>query len=168
MTTACGTSARCCSGSAGPHAKRRPGRPARLADSRLFADQAAAPAFLSSRLTLSALALSFSSEVLSSQLSRPPLCSTERSPWVETRNLKLWSSFSLSSVTFCRLGRKTRLVLLLAWLTLWPTWRPLPVSSQMRDMVRLSKIWSGGVPESGAHSGGPALRQPILGPSGRE
>jgi len=25
----------------------------------------------------------------------------------------------------------------LAWLTLWPTWRLLPVNSQMRDMIRL-------------------------------
>jgi hypothetical protein len=94
--------------------------------------QAAATAFFSSR----ALVESFSSLVLSSQLSRPPLCSTERRPWVDTRNLKLRSSFSEISVTFCRLGRKTRLVLLLAWLTLWPTWRPLPVSSQMRDMAK--------------------------------
>src|SRR5690606_38334431 len=106
-------------------------------------NQAASPAFFSSRLTLSARALSFSSEVLSSQLSSPPLCSTERRPCVETRNLKLLSRFSLSSVTFCRFGRKTRFVLLLAWLTLWPIWRPLPVSSQMRDIVRLSKAWSG-------------------------
>src|SRR5690606_34485203 len=106
----------------------------------------AATAFLSSRLTLSARGLSLSSEVFSSQLSRPPLCSTERRPCVETRNLNPRSSFSLSSVTFCRLGRKTRLVLLFAWLTLWPIWRPLPVSSQMRDMVRLSKILFRGCP----------------------
>ena len=84
----------------------------------------------SSRFTLSALADSLSSLVLISQLSRPPLCSTERRPCVETRNLKLRSSFSLSSVTFCRFGKNVRLVLLFAWLTLWPTWRPLPVSSQ--------------------------------------
>ncbi len=100
---------------------------------------AAAIAFFSSRFTFSALVDSFSSLVLSSQLSSPPLCSTERRPWVDTRNLKLRSSFSEISVTFCRLGRKTRLVLLLAWLTLWPTWRPLPVSSQMRDMTKLSR-----------------------------
>jgi hypothetical protein len=92
---------------------------------------------ISSRFTFSALAESFSSLVLSSQLSSPPLCSTERKPWVDTRNLKPRSSFSLSSVTFCRLGRKTRFVLLLAWLTLLPVMRPLPVSSQMRAMVCL-------------------------------
>src|SRR4051794_15183648 len=39
------------------------------------------------------------------------------------------------SVTFCRLGRNVRLVLLLAWETLLPTCRPLPVSSHTRDMV---------------------------------
>src|SRR3954452_7754548 len=38
------------------------------------------------------------------------------------------------SVTFCRFGRNVRLVLLLAWETLLPTCRPLPVSSQTRDM----------------------------------
>jgi hypothetical protein len=50
---------------------------------------------------------------LERQLSRPPTCSTERRPLVDTRNLKLRSSPSDSRVTFCRLGRKTRLVLLL-------------------------------------------------------
>jgi hypothetical protein len=35
----------------------------------------------------------------------------------------------------------------LAWLTLLPTWRPLPVSSQIRDMIKLAsknagKFWS--------------------------
>src|SRR5215469_1790253 len=39
------------------------------------------------------------------------------------------------SVTFWRLGRNVRFVLLLAWETLCPTSRPLPVSSQTRDMV---------------------------------
>src|SRR5689334_1678138 len=39
------------------------------------------------------------------------------------------------SVTFCRFGRNVRFVLLLAWETLLPTCRPLPVSSQTRDMV---------------------------------
>src|SRR5438552_4990498 len=41
------------------------------------------------------------------------------------------------SVTFCKLGRNVRLVLLLAWETLFPTCRPLPVSSQTRDMVSI-------------------------------
>src|SRR6185369_4436270 len=68
------------------------------------AAQAATAAFLaSSRFTLRARGLSLVSAVFSSQLSRPPLCSTERRPWVDTRNLKLRSSTSESSVTFCRL-----------------------------------------------------------------
>src|SRR3954470_21341319 len=41
------------------------------------------------------------------------------------------------SVTFCRFGRNVRLVLLLAWETLFPTCRPLPVSSQTRDIVSI-------------------------------
>src|SRR5207248_11667894 len=34
----------------------------------------------------------------------------------------------------CKFGRYTRLVLLLAWLTLLPTRTPFPVNSQRRDM----------------------------------
>src|SRR6202008_1104694 len=59
-----------------------------------------------------------SSLVLSSQLSRPPTCSTERRPCVETRSLTPLFSASEIKVTFCRLGRKVSLVLLLAWETL--------------------------------------------------
>src|SRR5258708_25489676 len=88
-----------------------------------------------SRLSLRTLGLSLSSLVFSSQLSRPPTCSTERRPWVETRSFTLVSSASEIKVTFCRFGRNVRLVLLLAWETLFPTCRPLPVSSQTRDMV---------------------------------
>ena len=29
------------------------------------------------------------------------------------------------------------------WLTLWPTWRPFPVSSQMRDMMILAQKFAG-------------------------
>ena len=46
------------------------------------------------------------------------------------------------SVTFCRFGRNVRLVLLLAWETLFPTCRPLPVSSQTRDMVSILISWT--------------------------
>src|SRR3977135_3339205 len=38
-------------------------------------------------------------------------------------------------VTLHRFGRNRRLVLILEWLTLWPTWGPLAVSSQRRDIV---------------------------------
>src|SRR5580658_1319918 len=40
------------------------------------------------------------------------------------------------SVTLRRLGRNRRLVLILEWLTLWPTWADLPVNSQRRDIAR--------------------------------
>src|SRR6476646_4605007 len=102
-----------------------------------------ADAFLAiSFLRLRTLALSLSSLVLSSQLSRPPTCSTERNPCVDTRSLTLCPSASEISVTFCRFGRNVRFVLLLAWATLLPTCRPLPVSSQTRDMVSIL-IFSG-------------------------
>src|SRR4051794_37109085 len=101
-----------------------------------MAYEAGCAAFLAiSRLSLRTLGESLSSPVLSSQLSSPPTCSTDRRPWVDTRNLTLWPSASDIKVTFCRLGRNVRLVLLLAWETLFPTCRPLPVSSQTRDMV---------------------------------
>src|SRR5690606_21485641 len=69
------------------------------------AAQAAFCCLASSRFTLRARGLSLASVVLSSQLSSPPTCSTERRACVETRNLKLRSSASDISVTFCRLGR---------------------------------------------------------------
>src|SRR3546814_5432206 len=68
--------------------------------------QAAACFFTISRFKRRARSESFSSPVLSSQLSRPPTCSTERRPWVDTRSLTLFSSDSEISVTSCRLGRK--------------------------------------------------------------
>src|SRR3954451_3213300 len=88
-----------------------------------------------SRFSLRTLALSLSSLVFNSQLSSPPTCSTDLRPCVETRSFTLEPSASESKVTFCKLGRNVRLVLLLAWETLFPTCRPLPVSSQTRDMV---------------------------------
>ena len=88
-----------------------------------------------SRFRRRARSESLSSVVLTSQLSSPPTCSTERSPCADTRSFTLVPSASEISVTFCRLGRNVRLVLLLAWDTLFPTIRPLPVSSQMRAIV---------------------------------
>src|SRR5437868_8122472 len=41
-------------------------------------------------------------------------------------------------VTLQRFGRNLRLVLMLEWLTLWPVWGALAVSSQRRDMVSKS------------------------------
>src|SRR4051812_17636099 len=96
--------------------------------------QAATDAFSISRFRRRARSDKVSDLALASQLSRPPTCSTERRPCVETRSFTPLPSLSEINVTFCRLGRNVRLVLLLAWLTLWPTCRPLPVSSQIRDM----------------------------------
>src|SRR3954469_21217244 len=87
------------------------------------------------RFSLRTLGLSLSLLVLSTQLSSPPTCSTERRPCVDTRSLTLCPSASEINVTFCKLGRNVRLVLLLAWEPFFPTCRPLPVSSQTRDMV---------------------------------
>src|SRR5205085_10062606 len=41
-------------------------------------------------------------------------------------------------VTLQRFGKNLRLVLMLEWLTLWPVWGALAVSSQRRDMVSKS------------------------------
>src|SRR6478672_8157031 len=105
-----------------------------------YSTQAAASVetfFAISFLSLRTFGLSLSLLVFSSQLSRPPTCSTERRPCVETRSLTLCPRASEMSVTFCRFGRNVRFVLLLAWETLLPTCRPLPVSSQTRDMVSI-------------------------------
>ena len=52
----------------------------------------------------------------------------------EMRRRWVWPSASLVSDTSVRFGRKRRLDLLLAWLTLLPTIGLLPVSSQRRDI----------------------------------
>src|ERR1700758_4287439 len=75
--------------------------------------------------------------VLSRKASRPPLWSTLLTALVETRRRTLRPSASLMNVTLTRFGRKRRLVLMLEWLTLWPTWGPLAVSSQRRDIVEI-------------------------------
>src|SRR5205085_5307321 len=116
-----------------------------------------------SRFRRRALRLSFSSPVFSSQLSRPPTCSTERRPLIETRNFTPRCRVSEMSVTCCRFGRNVRLVLLLAWETLLPTSRPLPVSSQMRDMSYLF-FWvgrPGASRKGGADSLAAEIRQPV-------
>src|SRR5262245_5282379 len=51
------------------------------------------------------------------------------------RSLTLRFSASEISVTLTRFGRKRRLVLLLAWLTLLPVSTALPVSSHSRDIL---------------------------------
>src|ERR1700754_2452547 len=69
--------------------------------------------------------------------SRPPLWSTLLIALVETRRRTLRPSASEMNVTLHRFGRKRRLVLMLEWLTLWPTSGPLAVSSQRRDMSKI-------------------------------
>src|SRR6185312_4223849 len=54
---------------------------------------------------------------------------------VETRNRTFRPSASEMKVTLHRFGRNRRLVLILEWLTLWPTSGPLAVSSQRRDIA---------------------------------
>src|SRR5262245_4873589 len=48
-------------------------------------------------------------------------------------------SVSEISVTLRRFGRNLRFVLMLEWLTLWPTSGLLPVRSQRQDMAHSSK-----------------------------
>src|SRR3954452_15930197 len=50
------------------------------------------------------------------------------------RRRKVWPSASDARDAGDSAGRKRRLVLMLEWLTLWPTIGPTPVSSQRRDM----------------------------------
>src|SRR3546814_9866053 len=110
----------------------RAGTARRHSDARDYAETVS---FLAtSRLRRRALSDNLSSLVLTSQLSSPPTCSTERSPCVETRSLTLVSSASDISVTFCKLGRKVRLVLLLAWDTL----RSEEHTSEIQSLMRIS------------------------------
>src|SRR6185312_7983508 len=77
----------------------------------------------------------FAFGVPSRKASMPPLCSTVRIARVESRSRTAWPRISDSSDVSCRLGRKRRRVLLLAWLTLLPDNTPLPVISQRRDIA---------------------------------
>src|SRR6187402_1217450 len=72
---------------------------------------------------------------------------------VETRRRTLRPSASEMKVTLHRFGRNRRLVLMLEWLTLWPTMGPLAVSSQRRDIFA-NPLPSPTLPRSGARRGG--------------
>src|SRR3546814_20920328 len=61
--------------------------------------------FSTSFFTLRALADNCASPAFISQLSSPPLCSTDRRPCVDTRSFTPLPSASDNSVTFCKLGR---------------------------------------------------------------
>src|SRR6516165_12517974 len=86
--------------------------------------------------------------------SSPPLWSTLLIALVETRRRTLRPSASDMNVTLHRFGRKRRLVLMLEWLTLWPTWGPLAVSSQRRDMAKNPLIIPGFVGRRPSVNGG--------------
>ena len=62
-------------------------------------------------------------------LSRPPLKSTVLRAALVTFKSYILFKTSLLKVIFLRFGKKLRLVLLLAWLTLWPFKGNTPVSS---------------------------------------
>src|SRR5574337_70572 len=63
-----------------------------------------------------------------------PFLSIRRRAALETRRRTQRFSLSTQKRRYCRLGRKRRLVLLLAWETLFPTMGFLPVTSQTRAM----------------------------------
>src|SRR4051812_5325368 len=61
-----------------------------------------------------------------------PFLSIRRTAALVTRRRTQRFSFSTQKRRYCRFGRNRRLVLLLAWETLFPTIGPLPVTSQTR------------------------------------
>src|ERR1700710_1528934 len=66
-----------------------------------------------------------------------PFLSISRSAALETRSRTQRFSVSTQKRRYCRFGRNRRLVLLLAWETLFPTIGPLPVTSQTRAIGTL-------------------------------
>src|ERR1700737_2414930 len=100
-----------------------------------FASGAAAAVFFSiARFSPSAFGDSSVALALIINASKPPRWSTLLIALVETRNRTFRPSASEMKVTLHRFGRNRRLVLILEWLTLWPTCGPLAVSSQRRDI----------------------------------
>ena len=91
---------------------------------------------------------------------------------VETRRRTLRPSASEMKVTLHRFGRNRRLVLMLEWLTLWPTRGPLAVSSQRRDIVRKSSCHPASRGRFRARRGGrnscPFRNRGRIGGSGRD
>src|SRR5215217_3153519 len=66
-----------------------------------------------------------------------PFLSIRRTAALQTRRRTQRFSFSTQKRRYCRFGRNRRLVLLLAWETLFPTIGPLPVTSQTRAIGTL-------------------------------
>src|ERR1700704_3118166 len=102
-----------------------------------FSASAPARFFSIARFSSSALGDSSGPLALIRNASSPPRWSTLLIALVETRRRTLRPSVSEMKVTLHRLGRNLRLVLMLEWLTLWPTWGPLAVSSQRRDIAKI-------------------------------
>src|SRR5258708_39853661 len=65
--------------------------------------------------------------------SMPPSYSIVRIAAAERRS-RTGPSTSDNTEVVCKLGRKRRFVLTLEWLTLWPTWTPLPVTGHFLAM----------------------------------
>src|SRR5690606_29519726 len=63
-----------------------------------------------------------------------PFLSIRRTAAFVTRRRTQRFSLSTQKRRYCRFGRNRRLVLLLAWETLFPTIGPLPVTSQTLDI----------------------------------
>ena len=67
--------------------------------------------------------------------SKLPILSTDLTPELLTESFKHLPVSSLVNFTFFKLGKNLLLVLLLAWLTLWPFIGILPVSSHFFDII---------------------------------
>src|SRR5438270_9037440 len=63
-----------------------------------------------------------------------PFLSISRTAALDTRRRTQRFSVSTQKRRYCRFGRNRRLVLLLAWETLFPVTGPLPVTSHTRAM----------------------------------
>src|SRR6202158_6460927 len=68
--------------------------------------------------------------------SMPPLNSIVRIAAAE-RRIRTGPNTSDSSDMVCKFGRNRRFVLMLEWLTLWPTRTPLPVTGHLRAIGHL-------------------------------
>src|SRR6202030_2236469 len=79
---------------------------------------------------------SFLSGLALRNASMPPLNSMVRIAVVESRS-RTEPNTSDNRETVCKFGRKRRFVLMLEWLTLWPTWTPLPVTGHLRAIWHL-------------------------------
>ena len=87
------------------------------------------------RFRRSALVDRPSLRALSRNTSNPPLRSMVRSAFMLIFSDTFWPSVSLARLTVWRLGRNTRFLRLLAWLTRCPLRTPFPVNSQRRAMA---------------------------------